>query len=116
MVDVSAPGFFRNASTPGIVGADTTLTAGFVTPGTPYSVVFAMAHRASNPNPGAAEGYVEMDIGTGTAGVDVVGGQLGVTYAFDIFYACPMLRVEGSEAVAVGVVSRRTRLSPMCDV
>lgn len=45
-----------------------------------------------------------MDIGMGTPGVDVVYGQLGVTYAYDAFYACP-LRVQGGSAIAVGVVS-----------
>ena len=110
-LNLSAPGFFRNGTNPGAVGADTRLTAGLVAPDYPYSIVFELSHNASDPNPGAEEGFVELDVGTGTAGVDVVGGQLGVTYAFDIFYACPNIVVEGSEAIAVGVVSKHFFLS-----
>lgn len=99
--NLSAPGYFRNGSNSFAMY----LTAGDVIPGIPESIVFGMTHQAGSSNPGAEAGLVQLDFGIGTSGIDVLDGELAVTYAEDFFYACPNVEVEGAQAVAVGVVS-----------
>lgn len=48
---------------------------------------------------------MQLDFGEGTSGIDVLNGELAVTYAEDFSFACPNVEVEGSQAIAVGVVS-----------
>ncbi|KAI9046455.1 hypothetical protein LZ554_009204 [Drepanopeziza brunnea f. sp. 'monogermtubi'] len=113
--DLAKPGLFRNGSDCCEVGHQMHITAGVAAPNeVPYSMVFATIHQVGSSNPGAQAGFVELDIGAGSSGIDLRGGRLDVTYASDFFYACPDIPVEGSRAIAVGVTNRYASPIPGC--
>lgn len=104
----SDPSIFRNGSAlgPDDVGYHMYLTIGNVETFSnwPFSMFFSMTHQNSSSNPGAQAGFVDLNVGVGTPGYDVVDGILAVTYAEDFFWACPDVVVEGGTAIAIGHV------------
>jgi hypothetical protein len=107
--DYSAPGFFRNG-TDVPHGTGGYVTAGFLPASSaniPWSLVLAMSHDSSSPNPGAASGTVQFNVGVGTDGLDVPAGKLITSnYVTDYFSACPNVPVEGGSAIVVEVSNR----------
>ncbi|KUJ24163.1 uncharacterized protein LY89DRAFT_679377 [Mollisia scopiformis] len=104
--NLSAPGYFQNGTdAPHSTGGY--MVAGFIDSTAPYSLVLDVAHEANSSNPGAELGYVEMNIGLGTDGLNVPDGQLITSeYVTDTFYACPNVPVEGGSVIAIEVIDR----------
>jgi hypothetical protein len=104
--NLSAPGFFRNG-TDEEHGEGGYISGGFLDTKEAWSLVLNMVHDKNSPNPGAAIGQVQFNIGEGTSGFDVYEGRLITSrYVTDAFWACPNVRVEASDVIAVVATDR----------